>query len=167
MPTFLQNFSRAFTAIVTASVLVSACNFQKEPERNETGGEIDDSFDPAKVESVKGVPVAQIHEAIGKRLDGDRPKPISQSQWGHAKKLYAEYNGNPIWLDSDGLRERRTKTLMTALLSADADALSLDAYPLQELHRVLSGLLKSKRPTAELLGEVDVVLTATYIALGQ
>jgi murein L,D-transpeptidase YcbB/YkuD len=167
MPTFVQNLSRTFVAIATASALVTACDFQKEPERSETGGEIDDSFEPAKVESVKGVPAAEIHAAIEKRLDSARPKPISQSQWGHAKKLYAEFGGNPIWLDSDGLRERRTKTLMTALLNGDADALALDQYPLDELRRVLSELLEAKNPSAELLGDVDVTLTATYVALGQ
>ena len=167
MPTFVRNLSRTFVAIATASALVTACDFQKEPERSETGGEIDDSFEPAKVESVKGVPAAEIHAAIEKRLDGARPKPISESQWGHAKKLYAEFAGNPIWLDSDGLRERRTKTLMTALLNGDADALALDQYPLDELRRVLSELLEAKNPSAELLGDVDVTLTATYVALGQ
>ena len=32
---------------------------------------------------------------------------------------------------------------------------------------MLSALLKEKRPSAELLGDVDVVLTATYVALGR
>jgi murein L,D-transpeptidase YcbB/YkuD len=56
---------------------------------------------------------------------------------------------------------------MTALLNADADALALDAYPLDDLHRLLATLLKAKRPSAELLGNVDVVLTATYATLGE
>ena len=116
---------------------------------------------------MKGVSTAEIRTAITKRLGEKRPKPITDTQWGHAKKLYAEFAGNPIWLDSDGLRERRTKTLMTALLNADADALALDAYPLDELNRLLSALLKAKNPSAELLGDVDVALTATYVALGQ
>jgi murein L,D-transpeptidase YcbB/YkuD len=150
-----------------ATVAVGCERFSKEPQKSESGGEIDESFTPAKVKSVKGVATAEIRTAITKRLGGSRPKPISETQWNHAKKLYAEYDGNPIWLDSDGLRERRTKTLMTALLNSDADALSLDAYPLDDLNRVLSTLLKEKKPSAELLGDVDVVLTATYVALGQ
>ncbi|HEX6048713.1 MAG TPA: L,D-transpeptidase family protein [Gemmatimonadaceae bacterium] len=146
---------------------LTACDFGREPQRSETGGEIDDSFEPTKVESVKGVPVARINAAIDKRLDEQRPKPISESQWKHAKKLYDEYGGYPIWLDDDGLRERRTKTLMTALLAGDADALALDNYPLTELHRVLSELLEAKDPSADLLADVDVALTATYVALGE
>jgi murein L,D-transpeptidase YcbB/YkuD len=138
-----------------------------EPRRSATGGEVDKSFKPAKIKSVKGVPIADVRAAVAKRLRGPRPKLISESQWKHAAKLYAEYGGYPIWLDGNGLRERRTKTLMTALLNADADALALDGYPLDDLHRLLATLAKAKRPSAELLGNVDVVLTATYVALGQ
>ena len=67
---------------------------------------------------MKGVSIADVRAAVAKRLKEPRPKPISEAQWRHAVKLYAEYGGYPIWLDGDGLRERRTKTLMTALLNA-------------------------------------------------
>ena len=157
----------AFAFGATLFVASGCDRFSKDPRRSESGGEIDDSFEPAKITSVKGVPTAEVRTAINKRLDQARPKPITETQWKHAKNLYKEYAGNPIWLDGDGLRERRTKTLMTALLNADADALALDAYPLDELHRLLSALLKAKEPSAELLGDVDVVLTATYVALGR
>lgn len=159
--------ARTTFALAFAVAAVSGCDKFKERRRSETGGEIDDSFEPAKIKSVKGVPVAEVKTAIAKRLGQARPKPITETQWEHAKKLYARYAGDPIWLDGDGLRERRTKTLMTALLNADADALALDAYPLDELHRLLATLLEAKRPSADLLGDVDVVLTATYVTLGQ
>jgi len=168
MPIRFHRSTQLALALTVAATFVVGCDrFSKEPQKSESGGEIDDSFDPAKVKSVKGVAAAEIRTAITARLGKARPKPITESQWGHAKKLYSEYSGNPIWLDGDGLRERRTKTLMTALLAADADALSLDAYPLDELNRLLSALLKDKNPSAELLGDVDVALTATYVALGQ
>ena len=161
-------FVRTACALALTLAAASACDkLGSIGTRSESGGEVDRSFEPAKIKSVKGVPVAEVRTAITKRLGQSRPKPISEQQWTHAKKLYEEYSGNPIWLDGDGLRERRTKTLMTALLNADADALALDAYPLDELHRLLSELLKVKRPSAELLGNVDVVLTATYVTLGQ
>ena len=157
---------RGACGLMLAFAVVSACD-KLQPQRSGSGGEIDRSFEPAKIKSVKGVPIADVRAAVAKRLREARPKPISEAQWKHATKLYAEYGGYPIWLDGDGLRERRTKTLMTALLNADADALALDAYPLDELHRLLATLLKAKRPSAELLGDVDVVLTATYVTLGQ
>jgi murein L,D-transpeptidase YcbB/YkuD len=164
--------SAAFVRTVCALVLgvaAAGCGMfdSKEPQRSESGGEIDASFEPAKIKSVKGVPIAHVRAAVAKRLKEARPKLISVAQWKHAMKLYEEYGGYPLWLDGDGLRERRTKTLMTALLNADADALALDAYPLDELHRLLSELLKVKRPSAELLSNVDVVLTATYVTLGE
>jgi murein L,D-transpeptidase YcbB/YkuD len=161
--------ARTTCGLVLAVVVAAACDKLggKEPQRSESGGEIDKSFKPARIKSVKGVSIADVRAAVAKRLKEPRPKPISEVQWRHAVKLYAEYGGYPIWLDGDGLRERRTKTLMTALLNADADALALDAYPLDDLHRLLATLLKAKRPSAELLGDVDVVLTATYVTLGQ
>lgn len=168
MPIRRGQFARTALALTLFVTLGAGCDrFGKEPQRTESGGELDESFEPAKLESVKGVPVAEIRGTIEKRLEAAPPKPVSESQWAHTKKLYAAFAGAPIWLDDDGLRERRTKTLMTALLNADADALALDAYPLEELHRLLSTLLKAREPGAELLGDVDVVLTATYVALGQ
>ena len=161
-------FVRTLCALVLGAA-AAGCGMldSKEPRRSESGGEIDRSFEPAKIKSVKGVPIADVRAAVAKRLKEARPKPIGEAQWKHARKLYEEYGGYPIWLDGDGLRERRTKTLMTALLNADADALALDNYPLDELHRLLAELLKAKRPSAELLGNVDVALTATYVTLGR
>jgi len=160
---------RTACGLVLAVSVVTACDKLgwKAPQRSETGGEVDNSFKPASIKSVKGVPIADVRAAVAKRLRQPRPKPIGEAQWKHAMKLYAEYGGYPIWLDGNGLRERRTKTLMTALLNADADALALDAYPLDDLHRLLATLLKAKRPSPELLGDLDVVLTATYVTLGQ
>ena len=163
----LRSIFRFTLTIGTVASLVGCDLVQKDPQRSETGGEVDDTFEPAKLETVKGVPTAAIRSAIDKRLEGERPKPITEEQWRSARKLYETYAGNPLWLDDNGLRERRTKTLMTALLASDADALALDAYPLDDLNRVLSALLNEKKPSAELLGDVDVTLTATYVALGQ
>jgi murein L,D-transpeptidase YcbB/YkuD len=167
MPIRRKQFVRTGFALVLAVAAGAGCDRlgSGDRHRSETGGEVDDSFDPAGVKSVKGVPIAELRGAIEKRLDTDRPRTISERQWQHARKLYEGHAGNPIWLDSDGLRERRTKTLMTALLNADADALALDGYPLEELRRLLSALLEAERPSAELLGDVDVVLTTTYVAL--
>src|SRR5262245_47802412 len=159
---------RFTVAVGLTAGLFSACEIVgKEPKRSETGGEVDESFVPSKIESVKGVPISAVRSALEARLKKTGPKPITNESWKHAKALYAEYGGFPIWLDIDGLRERRSKTLMTALLNADADALALEAYPLDELNRVLSTLLKEKKPSAELLADVDVALTATYVALGE
>lgn len=150
----------ALTLTAALGIFASCDGFAKESR-------LDNTFRPAKVKSVKGAAAGDIRAAIAKRLAGARPKLITDDQWGHAKELYAHYDGSPLWLDGDGLRERRTKTLMTALLNADADALALDAYPLQDLRRVLVSLRDAKEPSAELLADVDVTLTTTYVMLGE
>src|SRR5687768_3971423 len=98
MPMRHRQFARIACALGTVAVLAGACDrVGREPQQSETGGEIDDSFEPAKVESVKGVAAAEVRAAIDKRLEQARPKPITESQWQHAKRLYAELDGNPIW----------------------------------------------------------------------
>ena len=136
-------------------------------EQNASGGDIDDSFEPHRVESVKGVATAEIQAVLQKRIEGKAPAPVTAEQWAHARKLYEAYGGLPLWLDGDGLRERRSKTLMTALLNAEADALSLDDYPLERLRRALATLREVSRPNAEQLADADLMLTVTYVALGE
>ena len=99
-------FARLASALGLAVVLASACDKLgfKEPRQSASGGEIDDSFEPAKIKSVKGVPVAEVRSAIQKRLGEARPKPITEEQWKHAKNMYAQFGGAPIWLDGDGIR---------------------------------------------------------------
>ena len=162
MPTRTRAISRfALTFTAALSILAAGCEGYAKETR------MDNTFQPAKVKSVKGASAADIRAAIAKRLDGARPTLITDDQWGHAKELYAHYDGNALWLDGDGLRERRTKTLMTALLNADKDALALDAYPLEDLRRVLTSLRDERAPSAELLAEADVALTTTYVMLGE
>ena len=162
MPTCLRQYSRFALSLAAVPLALSGCDrFGSKAAR-----EIDRSFEPAKVESVNRVPAAELRTAIAERLKTARPKTTTAEQWAHTKALYESHDGYALWLDGDGLRERRTKTLMTALLNADADALALDAYPLEELRRVLSTLADTRRPGAELLAEVDVALSATYVMLG-
>ncbi len=162
MPTYLQNIPRfAFSLPVLLAVFTACDNFGSK-----SAGEIDRSFEPASVDEVRDVPIGDIRTAIDKRLEGARPKTTTAAQWTYAKKLYENHDGNPLWLDGDGLRERRTKALMTALLNADADALALEAYPLDELRRMLSALGETRTPDAGLLADVDVALTTMYVMLG-
>ena len=131
-------------------------------------GELDRSFAPQKVRSIKGVGVRAVRDAIEEQLKArGQALRLDATDWKRVRALYAEFGGAPIWLDHDGLRERRSKTLLTALLNAPGDALDLEHYPLAELTRVLEGLLAKRRPTPGLLAEVDVALTAAYAALGR
>ena len=57
-------------AFAIAVAFTAACDKlgSNEPRRSESGGEVDRSFKPAKIKSVKGVPVAEVRTAIVKRL---------------------------------------------------------------------------------------------------
>lgn len=130
--------------------------------------ELDRSFAPHKVRSVKGVGVQAVRDAIEERLRaGGLALRLDATDWKRVRALYEEFDGAPIWLDHDGLRERRSKTLITALLNAPEDALDLERFPLAELTRVLERMLATREPTPDQLAKVDVALTATYAALGR
>lgn len=147
-------------AVLCLAAFALGCN---DAGRNE----LDRSFAPQKVRSVKGVEVRALRNAIAERLRARGALRLDATDWKHVRALYAEFSGGPIWLDHDGLRERRSKTLLTALLNASEDALDIERFPLVELARVLEGLLGKQHPTPDQLAEVDITLTATYAALGR
>jgi L,D-transpeptidase YcbB len=122
---------------------------------------------PAKLTSVQGVPATEIEALIQKKLDGPKLDRIDDDQWGHTKRLYQLYGRNPLWLTSDGLHETRTKALTNAVLAANTDGMRLDDYPIGALAQAIGTLKQTKTPTAEQLATADVILTATYTSLGE
>ena len=125
------------------------------------------TWSPAKLTSVQGVPATEIEALIQKKLDGARLDRIDDDQWGHTKRLYKLYGSNPLWLTSDGLHETRTKALTNAILAANADGMRLDDYPIGALAQAIGTLKQTKAPTAEQLATADLLLTASYTALGE
>lgn len=125
------------------------------------------TWSPEQLTAVNGVPIGELQSAMEAKLSEAAPVTIDAEQWRHAKKLYEAYGGNPLWLTADGLHEQRTKALTDAVLSAHADALRLDDYPIGRLATALAAVKQAERPTAEQLVEADVMLTATYAALGE
>ena len=122
---------------------------------------------PEKLTSVQGVPATEIEALIQKKLDGPRLSRIDDDQWGHTKRLYKLYGNNPLWLTSNGLHDTRTKALTNAILAANADGMRLDDYPIGDLANVIAALKQTKTPTADQLATADVLLTASYTALGE
>ena len=122
---------------------------------------------PAKLTSVQGVPATEIEALIQKKLDGPKLDRIDDDQWGHTKRLYQLYGRNPLWLTSEGLHEARTKALTNAVLAANTDGMRLDDYPVGALAQAIGALKQTKTPTAEQLATADVILTATYTSLGE
>jgi murein L,D-transpeptidase YcbB/YkuD len=122
---------------------------------------------PEKLTSVQGVPATEIEALIQKKLDGPRLDRIDDDQWGHTKRLYKLYGSNPLWLTSSGLHENRAKAIANAILAANADGMRLDDYPIGALAQAIGTLKQTKTPTADQLATADVLLTASYTALGE
>src|SRR3954468_5274696 len=82
---------------------------------------------PQDVEAVLGVQAPDIQSAIRVRVDsGAAPTWVSASRWKLVQSLYKTYNGAPLWLEAEGVRERAT-ALLAALDSAPTHALRTDA----------------------------------------
>jgi murein L,D-transpeptidase YcbB/YkuD len=122
---------------------------------------------PEKLSSVQGVPATEIEGLIQRKLDGERLPRIDDDQWGHTKRLYRLYGNNPLWLTSRGLHENRTKALTNAILAANVDGMRLDDYPIGALAQAIGTLKQTNRPTAEQLATADLLLSASYVALGE
>lgn len=122
---------------------------------------------PAELTEVRGVPIAEIRAALAARLQESAPAGIDAEQWRHARRLYDAYDGSPLWLSQGGLHEARTAALMDAVLAASDDGLSVADYPLERLGSALAAVKERRDPSAAQLAEVDVLLSATYAAVGE
>lgn len=150
-------------AFVAALLALAACSRGESATTAEPAA----TWSPERLTAVNGVPIADLHASMEAKLSEAAPVTIDAEQWRHAKKLYEAYGGNPLWLTADGLHEQRTKALTDAILNAHADALRLDDYPIGRLATALAAVKQAERPTAEQLVEADMMLTATYAALGE
>ena len=124
------------------------------------------TWSPAKLTSVQGVPATEIEASMQRLLGGERPVKIDDDQWGHTERLYKLYGNNPLWLSSDGLHKTRTKALTDALLAANADGMRMSDYPIGPLAAAIAAVKQTDKPTAEQLATADVILTASFVALG-
>jgi L,D-transpeptidase YcbB len=155
----------ALIALLSGIALLASCT--RSDSLGAGKNENPQTWAPEKLTSVQGVPATEIEALIQKKLDGPRLDRIDDDQWGHTKRLYKLYGGNPLWLTSTGLHERRTKALTNAILAANADGMRLDDYPVGALAQAIGTLKQTKTPTAEQLATADVILTASYTSLGE
>lgn len=155
-------YARAGYAILLFPLLLFGC------KASETrAGENPQTWAPAKLTSVDGVPATEIEAQMKAKLAGARPAKIDDDQWGRTTRLYKAYGDNPLWLSPDGLHETRTKALTSAILAANTDGMRMDDYPIGPLAQAIAALKQAKKPTAEQLATADVLLTASYVALGE
>jgi murein L,D-transpeptidase YcbB/YkuD len=152
-------------SLLLAVGLVAACS--RGDSKSVGKVENPQTWAPEKLTSVQGVPATEIEALIQKKLDGPKLDRIDDDQWGHTKRLYKLYGNNPLWLTSNGLHENRSKALTNAILAANADGMRLDDYPIGALAQAIGTLKQTKTPTADQLATADVLLTASYTALGE
>jgi murein L,D-transpeptidase YcbB/YkuD len=156
---------RGFLGVALCAFGLTAC--KKDVIIDQAGGEIALTWSPSGVDAVKGVPGTAITTAINAKVAGAAPAPLGKDTWEHAQRLYKNYQNVPLWLTADGLDKPRAGALLYALGDATSDGLRLDGYPLQQLGAAIDALGRSDTATAEQLAEVDVMLTAAYVALGE
>ena len=155
----------AFVALLSLLVVLAGCSRGDSSRAGKV--ENPQTWSPDKLTSVQGVPATEIEALIQQKLAGARLPRIDDDQWGHTKRLYKLYGNNPLWLTSNGLHEKRTMALSNAILNANADGMRLDDYPVGALAQAIGTLKQTKTPTAEQLATADLLLSASYVALGE
>ncbi|MBA3656240.1 MAG: peptidoglycan-binding protein, partial [Gemmatimonadaceae bacterium] len=124
------------------------------------------TWSPAELKSVRGIPAAEIKTALQERIAAGKPSQLDDDEWDHAKRLYKIYGNNPLWLTDNGLHDNRTTSLTKALLNAEGEGMRMDVYPIGALAKAIVAA-KQDKPTAQQLADADVLLTASYAALGE
>ncbi|HUQ20901.1 MAG TPA: L,D-transpeptidase family protein [Gemmatimonadaceae bacterium] len=155
----------AHLCILILAATVAACKDKGSTPSTAAANNADQSWSPATLTSVAGVPEADVEAALHKRLESDPPPNVDKHKWEHTKKLYKMYNNNPLWLAPDGLHKDRSRALTNAVLNAENDGLRMDTYPIGELAASIAALKQTDKPTADQLARADVALTAAYTSL--
>ena len=153
-----------FSVLFISTIALFACSGDR---RGDKAPKADAAWEPAKLTAVKGVPAAEIEAAVRRKLDGSPPSRIDDRQWARTKRLYRMYGGNPLWLDANGFHRDRTYALAKAVLQAEQDGMRMDAYPVAALAQSLSAVEEKKTPTADELADADIILSASFVALGE
>src|SRR6185503_3786988 len=152
---------------IAAAVLTLASACGKDGSRSSVfGGDVFSSWNPAGVADIKGVQVAQFKAELDKQLASKAFKATDE-QREHATRLYKAYGSAPLWLDDDGLIRSRADALVDAIVNATTDAINIEQYPLVELAANLDSVKRNEHPTAEQLARTDLLLTTSYVALGE
>jgi L,D-transpeptidase YcbB len=154
---------RALTAIV-ALWAVAGCKVRHSEEAN---GDVGRAWTPSGATTAVDVPTSAISAAIARDIAMKPPAPLRADTWDHARKLYANYRNVPLWLTGDGLDKGRAGALLLAVADGSTDGLRLQDYPLTALGAAIDTISSVRTPTADQLARIDVMLTATYVALGE
>jgi murein L,D-transpeptidase YcbB/YkuD len=164
-----MTLSHLRSILLLPAFALAACSAGDKAGQSSSAGEVNatSAWSPNNLTAVNNVPVAALRTAVGARLAGPRPATVTEDAWGHTKRLYARYQQTPLWFEEKGLAKDRAGALTDAVLNVNADAIALDDYPIADLANAIVVLRRTQTPTAEQLADADVLLTATYAALGE
>jgi murein L,D-transpeptidase YcbB/YkuD len=79
------------------------------------------------------------------------------------RELYHTFGDAPLWLEPDGVKDR-AGALLRAIERAPEDGLSVEAYPVDSIRRIVAGSTTGAAPSAQALANADVMLTSAYVA---
>jgi len=158
LPTFRRG---VLVLLSTAGLVVAGCKGRQADTSIAPG------WSPKTGDAIMKVPTTAVVSAIEAQLASGRPGAIPADRWKHVQRLYTTYGNVPLWLETDGFHQARSKALLRAVLGANTDALRLDAYPLDELVGAVGTVRDSKTPTAQQLATADVLLTSAYVGLAE
>ena len=161
------HFRSRWAALLLLSCSLAACSKGDNGKNESASGDVGGTWAPTRLTAVNGVPVAALQAAIAQRLAGARPDGVGEEAWQHTQRLYKRFGQTPLWLVDDGLAKDRAGALTNAVLHASEDGLKIDDYPVAGLANALVALRRAPKPTAEQYADADVLLTATYAALGE
>ena len=149
---------------LAALIAVTAC--VRDSDEEESAGAVSRSWSPTQVKEVRDVPIDALRASLQNQL-ARKPEHATDEQWEHAKRLYNGYRNAPLWFDEDGLIKARADALVDALVNATGDAIRIDQYALTTLALTLDTLRRTADPTAQLIARSDLMLTTSYVALGE
>jgi murein L,D-transpeptidase YcbB/YkuD len=147
-------------------IILSVLSFAAACKGTESKSSTAQAWSPAELKSVRGIPAAEIKTALQQRISQGKPAQLDEDEWNHALRLYKIYGNNPLWLTNDGLHDARTTSLTKALINAEGEGMRMDVYPIGALAKAIVAA-KADKPTAAQLADADVLLTASYAALGE
>jgi murein L,D-transpeptidase YcbB/YkuD len=119
---------------------------------------------PGEAAAVLGVATDSLRPAIASRLErGTPPGWVTPARWKKMRALYRTFGDAPLWLESDGVKDR-AGALLRAIERAPEDGLSMAAYPVDSIRRIVEGSTRRDAPSAQELANADVMLTSAYVA---
>ena len=123
-----------------------------------------DPYVPGSAKEVLGIQMPAVRAAIAARLDSATvPSWVSKADWARVRGTYRIWGDAPLWLESDGVRDRAS-ALLKALEEAPSHALATSAYPIDSIRQVVNEEALAKKENAQALADADVLLTAAYVA---